>query len=856
MKFAFLVHPLSRDTTGLNGFDPDGYLLRHWGVDPTGVAAGLHSAVAQHRAADLQDRPPDVCLLDELGHLAAPDGSAAEGRIYQIPLDALQILDNPDHALQYMETAVGLAAEWGARLVGLGSMTGIVGSRGEYLAERSPIAVTTGNSLTVYTALQNLFHVAEVFDFHLKHETVAMVGVPGSIISAVAALAAPHCGRLLLVGRNNGTGVTRRLADQLGGEYFASISEALSQARVVVSATSSGGCIDQEQLPPGSVVIDVGVPADVIGHCVVRSDILIITGGLVTVPESMRSSPSRLLRFHHGAIPSCLAETLTLALDQRAECLSLGRELCLDSIQAIGMRARALGFDFTRLHSFGNLLDDGAITRFHKSRRRSTGGSRDRAPVDINYLATQAAARHARHCNPVLHSLGQSTGMVKTFVRGEGAYLYDSRERAYLDCVAGFGSLNLGHNHPAVASAIIEALRQQAPGFVQSAVNPYQGALAAELAAHSAAGLEMVFFCSSGTESVEAALKLARIATGREKLLSCERGFHGKSLGSLSVTGTADYRRPFGPLVGGCETIPPGDSEVLERTLASRQFAAFIVEPVQAEAGMYPLPAGFLADAQEICRRTETLLIVDEVQTGLGRTGALFACDHEGIEPDVMCLAKSLGGGLVPLGAMLTRRELWMRAYGNVQTFALHTSTFGGGSLACAAGLATLQALQEERLAENAAERGVQLQRGLADLKRRSRCLAAVRGQGLLIGLEFAPLPANLAAHWRASDPTGMAPILIPQYDRFVESFHVVHALQTLLHAHGIYTQMCRSNPLVLRIQPPLIITAEEVKRLLAALESTCEEIDYSTHLVGGMISRTAVGEHDAARRESARVPR
>jgi len=845
MKFAFLVHPLSRQSVTMLDLDRDGSLLKMWGSDAMGVAAGLHGAFTRSMARGVENRLPAVSIFDELGRLTSPDGSSAEGRIYEIPLDAYEILDNPDQALAFMQEAVSQATEWGARLIGLGSMTGIVGSRGEFLAERSSIAVTTGNSLTVYTALQNLYRVAEEFDIDLREETVAIVGIPGSIASGVAALAAPHCGRLLLVGRNNGTAAVRKFADQVGGEYFSDFSEALAQARIVISATSSGNCIDQHQLLPGTIVIDVGVPTDVVGSKALRPDVLILTGGLVRLPESMNSF-SRVLKFHHRVIPSCLGETLALALDQRAENLSLGRHLSLDSIQDIGSRARAHGYDFSRLYSFGNPLAAAAVTRFRQVRLRLRTG-RTRPLRSVAHRISTAADQHARHCNPVLHALGRSSGFVPTFVRGEGAYLYDAEGREYLDCVAGFGSLNLGHNHPAVVDALTEALKEQAPGFVQSAVNPYQGALAADLAALAPSGLEMVFFCNSGTESVEAALKLARITTGRERMLSCEGAYHGKSLGALSVSGTAEYRRPFGQLLAGCETIPRGDAELLERELATRRFAAFIIEPMQAEGGMYLLPEGFLRRAAELCRRTGTLLIVDEVQTGLGRTGALFACEHEHVEPDVLCLAKSLGGGLMPIGAMLTRRDLWMRAYGTVQTFALHTSTFGGGSLACAAGLATLQILQQERLAENAAERGSQLMRGLVNLCRRARCLKEVRGLGLLIGLEFNPLPRNVADHWRASDPTGTASILIPQYDRLVDGFHVLHALHTLLNGFGIYAQMCRSNPFVLRLQPPLIVTATEIDRLLIAIEQTCEEIDYTTSLIDDLVAKTGIGEHDAA---------
>lgn len=853
MKFGFLVHPLSRSVSALTSFDADGRLQARWGVDPFGVAAGLHVEVARARARTQAQTEPSVSVFDDLGDLHSPAGARAQGRIYEIPLDARTILDEPDRALGYMEEAVAQAVEWGARLVGLGSMTGIVGSRGEHLAERSPIAVTTGNSLTVYTAVQNLFRVADEFGIDLKEEALAVVGVPGSIASGVATLAAPHCGRLLLVGRSNANGQARRMAEELGAELFPGIPEALEQSRVVITATSSGNCVDQRSLLPGTVVIDVGVPTDVIGGRLMRSDVLILTGGLVALPPSM-NSPSRLLRFQHGVIPSCLAETLVLSLDGRPQCLSLGRNLRLDAIQDIGARARAHGLDFSRLFSFGIPLDESACAEFRKIRWRMSA-QRRRGVGGVAGLAAAAAARHERHCNPVLHTIGRTSGFVRTFVRGAGAYLYDTQGHAYLDCVSGFGSLNLGHNHPAVTQAVGEALQQQAPGFTQSAVNPYQAALAADLAALSPPGLEMVYFCNSGTESIEAALKLARCVTGRAPLLSCEAGFHGKTFGSLSVTGTHDYQRPFGPLVPQCETIPYGDLESLDRALSTRRFAALVVEPLQAEGGMRTPPWGYLREAQELCRRFGTLLIVDEVQTGLGRTGVLFACEHESLEPDVLCLAKSLGGGLVPCGAMLTRRDLWNRAYGTIQTFALHTTTFGGGSLACAAGLATLRVLEHEKLAENAAERGGQLFRGLTQLCHSFGCLREVRGQGLLLGLEFAPLPDNLAAHWRASDPSGLAAVMIPGYERMVEAFHVWHALQTLLNGHGIYAQTCRSNPRVLRIQPPLIVTAAEIDRILVALAQTCEEIEYSTGLIDGMIAKTGIGEHDAAAAHGTPVP-
>ena len=355
----------------------------------------------------------------------------------------------------------------------------------------------------------------------------------------------------------------------------------------------------------------------------------------------------------------------------------------------------------------------------------------------------------------------------------------------------------------------------------------------------------MVFFASSGTEAVEAALKLARAATGRPGFLCCERSYHGKSFGSLSVTANPTYQRPFGPLLPDCQAVPFGDPEALAAALQSRRMAAFIVEPIQGEGGIIVPPAGYLREAQKLCRAFGTLLILDEVQTGLGRTGTLFAAEHEGVEPDILTLAKSLGGGLVPLAAMLSRRDLWMKAYGSVQTFALHTSTFGGGSLAAAAGLATLEVLLEENLSAKAQARGEQLRQGLQDLCDRCGLLRGVRGRGLMLGLEFQPTHASIVAHFKGMDPSGNSPWLIPNLDDLARTIPTTYAMQVLLQAHGIYTQVTRSNPLVLRIQPPLTISEQQVQRFLAAIESTCQELHFLFATLQSTISKS-IGTHQS----------
>ena len=850
MRFAFLVHPLSADSGALISYISRGSLQSSWGSDALTVCRDLQSAIRQSRKETLSQGLRAPFVMDELSNLVSRTGATAEGQLIEIPMDSLAIIQQPDDALRYIEQAAEMAVDAGARVIGLGSMTGIVGGRGTHLAERCPVAVTTGNSLTVYAAYQNLLRALNEFQFNLSQETVAVVGVPGSIASAVAGLVRPMCGRLLLVARQ-ASAPARKLADDLQAELFLDVDSAIEEARIIISATSTGSCIDQRRLQPGSIVIDVGVPTDVRGVGPERSDVLVLTGGLVKLPLNFCTG-SKVVWFQHGVIPSCLGETIVLALEGREECFSLGRTLDLDAILEIGGLAEKHGFDFTQLQSFGRPLEESQYCRFLKTSRRLRGaraGSNGKplTPVD---LAPEAASNLARHLNPVLMATGGRSGLVKTFIRGDGMYLWDQDERRYMDFVGGFGSVNLGHNPPDVVEAVQTALSQQAPGFAQSAVNPYAAALAKELAAVSPPGLEMVFFCNSGTESVEAALKLARAAVGRPGLLSCERSYHGKSMGSLSITGNPEYRKAFLPVLEGCETVPYGDLIALERALATHRFAAFVVEPMQAEGGMYPAPEGYLVAAQRLCREAGTLLILDEIQTGIGRTGKLFACEHDGVQPDVMTLAKSLGGGLMPIGAMLCRRDLWLRAYGTIQTNLLHTSTFGGGSLAAAAGLATLRTLEQQDLCRNAQARGEQLQRALARLCDQYDCLQEVRGRGLLLGLEFTRLPQPLVAHWKGIDLTGMSSFIMPNMDRMIESIPVLYTMQSLLDTYGIYTQFARSNPMVLRIQPPLIVSEEQVNQFVTAIDQTCEELDYSNDLILRMIAKTVVGQHDASGRD------
>jgi 3-acetyloctanal aminotransferase len=847
MKFAFLVHPLTEDSGRLTRYAFNAAFQAEWGNDPLALTEVLQQVI-RHVPKQSPEAAPEPRIFDELAGLRTPDGRTAEGVLIEIPMDARAILEHQDRALEFISRAADMAIDFGARIIGLGSMTGVIGSRGEHLASKCPVAVTTGNSLTSYAALKNVLRAAAEFDIDLTSETVAVVGVPGSIASAMAGLLKPLCREILLVARQASL-PARKLAEELGSELVLDLDSALDRAGMVVTATSAGNCIDQARLRPGSVVVDIGVPTDVRGTAPERADVLILSGGLVRLPETCRTN-SKMVWLQQGFIPSCLGETIVLALDERQENYSLGRHLDLGAIRRIGATAEEMGFDFSKLVSFGRMLDDSQVSRFLKVRHRGQG----RLPVATTNpspeeLAPLARERHARHINPVLIAAGTRSGCVRTFVRGDGMYLWDEAGRRYLDFVGGFGSVNLGHNPPLVADAITAALREQAPGFAQSAVNPYTASLARELVRHTPPGLEMVFFCNSGSEANEAALKLARAATGRPGFLSCDGSYHGKTIGSLSVTSSTEYRKPFGPLMPGCELVPYGDVAALERELSTRRYAAFLVEPLQAEGGMNVPPEGYFHEVQRICRATGTLLVVDEVQTGMGRTGSLFASDRLGIAPEVMTLAKSLGGGLMPVGAMICRRDLWLQAYGTVQSFALHTSTFSGGSLACAAGLAALRETVAQGLPERAAERGERLRAGLNALCRDSGLLKEARGVGLLCGLEFKKLPASLVAHWKNADPSGLANFVMPNSDRLIESIPVLHTMRVLLDEFGIYTQVARSNPFVMRLQPPLIVTDEQIDEVVEAIGRVTGQLDASNRLIEGMISKTVMGQHDGAQR-------
>lgn len=428
----------------------------------------------------------------------------------------------------------------------------------------------------------------------------------------------------------------------------------------------------------------------------------------------------------------------------------------------------------------------------------------------LKLTRTEVVELHREYLNPSLVNLMSLINFTKQYVKADGIRVWDSEGREFLDFLGGYGALNLGHNHPRILAVITKVSQQ--PNLLQASLNTLAGALAHNLALITPGKLQRSFFCNSGAEAVEGALKLARIATGKTKIISALNSFHGKSFGALSATGKEKYQKPFQPLVPGFDYFPFGDLEAMEKLLKTQDTAAVILEPIQGEGGINLPPPGFLKATRELCTKFGALLIIDEIQTGFGRTGKLFACEHEGVEPDILCLAKSLGGGVMPIGVYIATDAVWKNGYGVIERATLHSSTFGGNSLACAAGLAALEVIAEERLTEKAAELGEYFLSKLKKLQERHSLIKEVRGLGLFIGLEF-------------EQPRGWLDKLTG--GKLSETAHEYTGAMVageLLNKHGIITAYTLNNPNVIRLEPPLVVEKAEIDRVVEALSAIFDQ--------------------------------
>lgn len=425
----------------------------------------------------------------------------------------------------------------------------------------------------------------------------------------------------------------------------------------------------------------------------------------------------------------------------------------------------------------------------------------------INLNKKEVRSLYKSYVNPGFATLLGMLDFDKKFVRAEGVFVWDEDGAEYLDFLGGFGALNFGHNHPKINAAVERV--SNLPNLLQVSLGTLTAALGHNLAQITPGNLSRTFFCNSGAEAVEGALKLAKAASKKKKVIYCERSFHGKTMGALSVTGKNKYQAPFQPLVPYCEPVPFGDTSALEMKLRDGDVAAFILEPIQGEGGVNVPPRGYLSEVRKLCSKYDTYLIMDEIQTGFARTGTVFACDYEEVVPDIMCVGKSLGGGVIPLAAFTTTEHIWDRAFGGFERCQIHTSTFGGNARAMGAGIAAIQVMLEEDLVSQAKEKGEHLLNGLRMLQEKyPSFIKEVRGRGLLIGVEFNQLSKGFF-----NKITG------GRLNKIAEEYFAALVSAELMNKYHIITAYTLNNPNVIRFEPPLIISKEQLDRLLSALD-------------------------------------
>jgi ornithine--oxo-acid transaminase len=419
--------------------------------------------------------------------------------------------------------------------------------------------------------------------------------------------------------------------------------------------------------------------------------------------------------------------------------------------------------------------------------------------------------------NPQWQRLLSVLGMNVRYVHCSGAELITDGGRRIVDFLSGYCVHNAGHNHPAIVDAIKDELDRRGPAMLQSHVPELAGELAARLCQAAGGKLKKVFFCSSGSEGVDAAIKFARASTGRTGLLYTDGAFHGLTCGALSMMGDPFWRANFGPMLAGAQSVPYGDIVALEGHLSMRQFAAFFIEPIQSEGGIRVPTLEYVKAAQALCRRYGAKLVFDEVQTGMYRTGPFLAAHHFDVRPDIVILAKALSGGLVPVGAVLMSESIYESVFDSLRNAIIHASTFSENSLSMRAGLATLDVLERDRLGERARRLGESLRRRLREALSSYEMVDEVRGAGLLSGIAF-KMPKSLRLRLA------------------FEAFRKIHPgmfgqvlVMRLFRDHGFLTQICGNNFMVLKVAPPLMVTEEQVDGFVSAIQRVTDDAHYSS---------------------------
>jgi len=461
--------------------------------------------------------------------------------------------------------------------------------------------------------------------------------------------------------------------------------------------------------------------------------------------------------------------------------------------------------------------------------------------LDLDALLQRTAGRPtdllAAHINPAFAKVLRTVGFDLDYVRGEGAYLWDRDGRRYIDCLAGFGVFGIGRNHPVVRQALIDAMTRDLPNLPKFGPQKFAGPLAEKLIELAPGSLDTVYFCSSGAEGCETALKYARAATGRERIIYCKKGYHGLTYGALACNGGKEFRSGFGAIAGDTVAVPFNDLNALEDELkkgatSGGGVAGFIVEPIQGKGVAVP-DDDYLPGAVKLCKKYGAVFIADEVQTGFGRTGRMFACEHWGVEPDIMVTSKALSGGYVPVGAVLSKRAIHNKVFSSLDRCMVHSNTFGQNDLAMVAGLATLHVLEHEKIVENAAAVGRHLMTELSALKPKYEMLTDVRGKGLLLGVEFGP-PKSLKLKMGWSLLHKVDAGLFPQA-----------VLIPLIQDHHILAQVAGHNMDVIKLLPPLVLSMEDADAIVAAMDATIDALHHfpgAAWEVGKRLTATALG--------------
>jgi ornithine--oxo-acid transaminase len=413
----------------------------------------------------------------------------------------------------------------------------------------------------------------------------------------------------------------------------------------------------------------------------------------------------------------------------------------------------------------------------------------------------------------------QTIGYDRHYQRAVGQYLYDQEGTEFLDLYSGFGVFAIGRNHPTVIKALQETLTLELPNLVQLDVSILSGLLAKELLKTTPENINKMFFCNSGTEAVESAIKFARYTTKRDKIVFCDHGYHGLTMGSLSLMGEKIFREGFGPLLPGCISVPFNDLAALDAALSNKDVAAFIVEPIQGKGVNIP-DDNYLPEVERLCKKYGTLFVADEVQTGIGRTGKFWAIDHWGVKPDMICMAKALSGGFVPVGGVAMTEKVMDTVFNRMDRAVVHGSTFGKNNMAMAAGLATLHVIEDEKLVENSLSVGTDIINSLNALSGQYEFLKEARGKGMMIAIEFTPPKSlKLKAAWTMLEAANKG--------LFCQMVTI-----PLFKEHHILTQVAGHGMNVVKLLPPLTLTQKDRDNIINSFDKAIAD----THQIPGSI--------------------